>query len=162
MRHVPHSTQPSALPWVLRARLCMWGRNRQLAEQYLASAPIASGQYPRAQQMLLIAAERERLLPDQVDLLTGGLGSDRSSPRGRTFFYQMHAELFSFYGNLELAVRGVARAVDAGLADLSWIERCPLIVALNADPHMPQLRRVVYERAIAVRSMELRIPPSSA
>lgn len=138
-----------AIQWILRGRLCVWSRDVQRAREYLNDPEIMADRFPRARLLLEVAAGRGRVEPPAV--MGTGLASDKSSPRGRTFFFQMHAELYSFYGLREQAVRCVARSVDAGLTDLTWLERCPPIVALADDPKMTALKRVVYERAYAVR-----------
>ena len=99
---------------------------------------------------------------DPQEVMAAGLASDKSSPRGRTFFFQMHAELFAFFGQREQAVRSIARSVDAGLTDLLWLERCPLFAPLQGEPRLAALRQVVYSRAFAVREALAHLPDSSA
>lgn len=138
-----------AIQWILRGRLCLWGRDPARAAAYLQDPELQSGKYARARLLLQAAAQHTRIAAREV--LSAGLASDKSSPRGRAFFFQMHAELFAFFGQREQAVRSVARSVDAGLTDLLWLERCPLLLPLANDPRWPALRQVVYSRAFAVR-----------
>lgn len=137
------------IQWILRGRLCLWSRDRARAAAYLLDPELRSEQYARARLLLQAAAQHTRIAAQ--DVLAAGLASDKSSPRGRSFFFQMHAELFAFFGQREQAVRSVARSVDAGLTDLLWLERCPLLLPLAEDPRMLALRQVVYSRAFAVR-----------
>jgi len=148
--------QTFAIQWILRARMCMWQRDTARAEEYLRDPELIAGKYPRASLLLSAAARRSRIEPK--DVLAAGLASDKSSPRGRTFFFQMHAELQAAYGQYEQAVRSVARSVDAGLSDLLWLERCPLLVPLANDPRMAALRQIVYLRAFAVREALASLP----
>jgi len=149
-----------AIQWILRGRLCLWSRDQRRAREYLSYSEITQGKYPRARLLLEVAAGFQQIDPQTV--LSAGLSSDRSSPRGRTFMFQTHAELQGAYGQPEQAIRSVARSVDAGLADLSWIERCPLLVPLASDPRLVALRRIVYARAYAIREALGAIPPISA
>ncbi len=149
-----------AIQWILRGRLCLWSRDQRRAKEYLSHSEITQGKFPRARLLLEVAAGYQQIDPQTV--LSAGLNSDRSSPRGRTFVFQMHAELQGAYGQPEQAIRSVARSVDAGLADLSWIERCPLLVPLASDLRLVALRRIVYARAYAIREALGAIPPISA
>ncbi len=145
-----------AIQWILRARLCLWARDQKRAVKYLAEPEIAQGLYPRAKLLLHAAAGHNQVDPQTV--LSAGVGSERSSPRGRTFVFQMHAELLASYGQAEQAVRSVARSIDAGLTDLAWIERCPLLSPVTKDPRMVALHRVVYGRALAIRDALSSVP----
>lgn len=145
------------IQWILRGRLCLWSRDRARATAYLQDPELRLETYARARLLLQAAAQHTRIAAEEV--LAAGLASDKSSPRGRSFFFQMHAELFAFFGQREQAVRSVARSVDAGLTDLLWLERCPLLAPLADDPRMAALRGVVYSRAFAVREA-LTVSPS--
>lgn len=141
--------QTFAVLWILRGRLCLWQRDGKRAAAYLQDPELQAGSYSRARLLLQVARGQARVQPQ--DVLAAGLASDKSSPRGRAFFFQMHAELFAFFDQRELAVRSIARSVDAGLTDLVWLERCPLFRPLFSDPRVAALRQVVYSRALAVR-----------
>jgi tetratricopeptide (TPR) repeat protein len=147
----------TVIPWFTRLRLCMWQRDAQRAQRYLPELEPQRTAYPRPWRFL-----RFILAPGPIDpreIMTEGLGSDHSSPRGRAFFYQIHSEVYSFLGQRELAVRSLSRAVDAGLADLMWFDRCPLILEIARDPRVAALRRVVWDRAQAVRAVAAAAPP---
>jgi serine/threonine-protein kinase len=142
------------VPWITRARLCLWARDARRAQRYLEAMEKDQADYPRAYLLMRMAAapaSEGRVAPSEV--LTEKIGRTTASPRGRAFFYQIHAEVFSAGQQTELAVRSVARCVDAGLSDLTWIDRCPPIRSLAADPRIGKLRRVVYERAMLVREV---------
>lgn len=151
--------QTFAIQWILLARLCLWQKDTARAEEYMRDPELLAGKYPRARLLFAAAARRTRIEPQ--DVLAAGLASDKSSPRGRTFFFQMHAELQAGFGQHELAVRSVARSVDAGLSDLLWLEHCPPLVPLAKDPRMIALRQVVYSRAFAVREALASLPRSA-
>jgi len=146
-----------AIQWIARARFCLWAHDQRRAERYLSEPEIVQGLYPRA-KLLLQAAAGHKLI-DPLTVISAGMASERSSPRGRTFVFQMHAELAAVYGQGEQAVRSVARSIDAGLTDLAWLERCPLLTGLSHDPRMMALHRVLYARALAVRDALQSVPP---
>jgi len=148
-----------AIQWILRGRLCLWNRDHRRAAEYLSHPEITQGKYPRARLLLQVASGTHQI--EAHTMLSAGLNSDKSSPRGRTFVFQMSAELQSAYGQPEQAVRSVARSVDAGLADLTWLERCPLLLPMAEDPRMVALRRIVYARAYTIRETLGTIPSLS-
>ena len=53
-------------------------------------------------------------------------------------------------GDLDTAFAMLALAVQHGLFDRHWLERCPLLVGLRADPRYPPLHAKVAGRAHAV------------
>jgi hypothetical protein len=75
-----------------------------------------------------------------------------SSPRGRLFFHQLATEIYSFQGELDSAVRSLARAVDVGLCDLIWYDRCPLLNVLRRDLRFKALRKVIASRSGQVKA----------
>ena len=59
--------------------------------------------------------------------LAAGAGLPTRAARAGARSFQMHAELFAFFRSARTSGAGVARSVDAGLTDLLWLERCPLL-----------------------------------
>jgi hypothetical protein len=58
----------------------------------------------------------------------------------------MRAELYARSRSLEDALSSVSAAVDAGLHDRAWLDRCPLFEPLHADPRWLALVDRVAER----------------
>ena len=54
-------------------------------------------------------------------------------------------------GRTDEAVLAVAKAVDHGLLDLEWMDRCPLLVPLRGLPAFQAAWRTVSARAAAAR-----------
>ena len=134
--------------WFIRSRLTLWRGDRELVERYLRSA---GGSSPTTQviaaSMLSVVTGKERVFDVPVlNLLAGrGLGA-----RHVIFFRQMAAELASSGGQLEDATQMVTEAVDAGLLDVVWMDRCPLLEPLRRDPAFAPLRATVAARAARV------------
>ena len=60
------------------------------------------------------------------------------------------AEASAGFGDLDTAATMLAFAVEHGLIDRHWLERCPSLARLRGDPRYPPLHRVVVERADAI------------
>jgi serine/threonine-protein kinase len=71
------------------------------------------------------------------------------------FFLQLSAELAGAQGKHELAVTAVTRAVDQGLFDLAWLDRCPILERVRRDPRFATLRPQVASRARAIAAVLL-------
>jgi serine/threonine-protein kinase len=67
--------------------------------------------------------------------------------RFRTFMLQVMTELLCARpSNLAHALARLSETVDSGLIDLAWIERCPMLAPLRAEPAFAALHVRVVER----------------
>lgn len=145
------SRQTPTPMWVLRARMAMWQRNRERAATLLAHPEIASGKQELVSRFLQVAAGGLKIDPAQ--LWEGVVfGVQTSSPRGRLFFHQLSTEIHAFQGETDAAMRSLARAVDVGLCDLIWYDRCPLLDMLRRDLRFKALRKVIAGRSAQVKA----------
>ena len=65
---------------------------------------------------------------------------------------QLGAEMLCYVGEVDRAADAVGRAVAAGLYDVNWMDRCPLLEPLRAHPAWPALHRDVAARAAEIRA----------
>ncbi len=70
--------------------------------------------------------------------------------RRRAANAQFMAELLMFVGHPEDAMTYIEVAIDAGLQDRVWLERCPLLAPLRERPRFQELATLVGNRADAV------------
>jgi serine/threonine-protein kinase len=63
---------------------------------------------------------------------------------------QIFAELALVLGEPDLGFEALARAVDIGLLDLTWMDHCPLLLSIVERDGYSELRRVVSDRAARV------------
>jgi serine/threonine-protein kinase len=139
--------------WTMRARTSIWRRDERAIEEALASIPNIPGlRYP----LLMRLVVKTKTLPDEMFALereekTGGA-------RRHTFVSQLTAELLSYVGRDDEAVAAVSRAVDLGLIDLLWLERCPLLDHVRASPRYPRLHEDVKRRADVIVAAYLEGP----
>lgn len=69
------------------------------------------------------------------------------STRRRAFAAQIYAELAAIKEDWTLALEAIDLAVEAGLQDVLWIDRCPLFDELLGDRRFEKYRSVVRARA---------------
>jgi serine/threonine-protein kinase len=72
--------------------------------------------------------------------------------RRRVLFFQLNAELLAYVFEVDGALASVKEAVDAGLLDRLWMDRCPVLDAVRKDARFEPLRAEVEARAARVRS----------
>jgi serine/threonine protein kinase/tetratricopeptide (TPR) repeat protein len=72
--------------------------------------------------------------------------------RFRAFVQQLTAEVAGHGHMIDACLRALARSADAGLIDVVWLDRCPLLDAARASPDFAAVRARVAERAHAIRS----------
>jgi serine/threonine-protein kinase len=96
----------------------------------------------------VIEVLRTRELPEAFRLLlTQQAAVTDPGSRRRTLFFQLNAEVFAYVFEVDHALDAVASAVDAGLLDISWMDRCPLLEAVRKDTRFAPFRAVVQARA---------------
>jgi serine/threonine-protein kinase len=72
------------------------------------------------------------------------------NPRRRSFVGQLIAEAAGFSGDVETALERIEFAINEGLFDLHWLDRCPLLDDVRAAPEFSALRARVKLRADAI------------
>jgi tRNA A-37 threonylcarbamoyl transferase component Bud32/TolB-like protein/Tfp pilus assembly protein PilF len=77
---------------------------------------------------------------------------DGAGPRLLSVRCQLGAEVAVHLGRRDAAEGFVACAVDAGLIDVQWMDRCPVLAPVREAAWFPPLRARVAERAAAVRA----------
>lgn len=65
---------------------------------------------------------------------------------------QFEAEIACGLGDVEWAILAVSRAIEAGLADVMWMDRCPALEPVRRDERSTNLRAVLEARASRLRN----------
>lgn len=84
------------------------------------------------------------------DLVARVLATSPVVRRRRAFLAQLVAEAAGFSGDAETSIAMINVAIDSGLFDLHWLDRCPLLASTRADAAFPEVRRRVQARANAI------------
>jgi serine/threonine-protein kinase len=150
------SAERSGLPqnatWIVRARFAGWQPDREAAAKRLLQHPyVQSGQNPRIRSLLLVVSGDTK--EDFEKVFFPNLSSDQSSPRSRSFFFQLLTESCMVRKQHDAAIRALARSIDAGLFDWLWLDRCPLLNDLRRDLRFQALRKIVIERATGIQNV---------
>jgi serine/threonine-protein kinase len=94
---------------------------------------------------------------EHYSALAGGYGSRRR----RAYFLQIAAELHAFEGDTDGTLTVMHDAVDAGLVDINWVDRCPLLEPMRNHDRFTALRTIVASRAAQVLAAMSCGPPGS-
>lgn len=131
----------SLLPLV--ARLALWRRDARSAAELLRDLVPDTLPKKMAHLFLTIAASGDA----PVELPIPTHHPALRAPRARSFAAQAEVECHAAVGRRDEAVTALVRAAEIGVADLAWVERCPLLDVLRADPRFLAARDVVAGRA---------------
>ncbi|WP_437586950.1 protein kinase domain-containing protein [Sorangium sp. So ce1000] len=132
---------------VMRARFGLWrGAPFSIDDLPLAMETIPI-QYARIYRDVLATS---RLSDEQRAFLSAKAESSEPGSRLRPLFFQMYAEILAFLGEGDALFRVLGGAVDAGLFDVLWMQRCAVLDDARADARFAPLRARVEERAAAV------------
>jgi serine/threonine-protein kinase len=74
----------------------------------------------------------------------------KAGGRLRGLFLQRNAEVFAYFGEVGHTLECVDAALDAGLIDLLWLDRCPLFDNVRLDARWPTLRARLVERVTPI------------
>jgi serine/threonine-protein kinase len=85
-----------------------------------------------------------------IERIEGHCEKTREGSRLRPLLLQVAAELLAASGRPEEALAQVARSVDVGLYDLTWLDQCPVLAEVRALPGWAPLRARLVERAAPV------------
>jgi serine/threonine-protein kinase len=132
---------------ITRARYAWWRRDIptliELREAFLVDQQLfmpglmsefisifVEGNWPARREQLL--AVLDKIPPNQ---------------RRRAFVAQLVVEAAGFSGDVDTAIAQIERAILHGLYDLHWLDKCPLLDGVRADPRFAPLRARVKRRA---------------
>jgi len=154
LRQVPTEAAAKIAYWLTRIRLALWRNDPSEDASILAG--LAADTFPNKAFPLAYAGYLKDGRPGPVErqLLDDRMHSPRSSPRQRSFFAQLRAELLLRNGDREEALAALEASVNDGLFDEAWLDRCPALDALRDDPRFARAREEVHARAaVAVATL---------
>jgi serine/threonine-protein kinase len=125
------------------ARIQLWRRApRALPEMDPSANPMLRKSYVDCLEVV-----RSGVLSDEaLAFLDGRIAASTPNSRPTRFRLQVRAEFLAFVHRTEEAEATIARAVDGGLLDLAWMDRCPLLAELRVRPSFAGLRDIVEKR----------------
>ena len=96
---------------------------------------------------------RTRELSDASrDALERAAEAAEPGSRRRVLFCQLNAEFYGFVFEVDASLAAIQAALDAGLLDICWMDRCPVLGPVRSDARWAPLRAEVEARARRVRA----------
>jgi serine/threonine-protein kinase len=135
------------LYWGNLIRFRMWERNAEKSARVIEAAHASEGLQKANVAGLLCVLEGLDTSAYDVELQRWIQGSN--SKRRLAFFSQLKAEISAYKGLSEISMEAFLAATSLGLTDLLWVDRCPLLDPLRADPRFAEGRARVAARASA-------------
>lgn len=146
LRHEPGSDEYAGT-WFIQMRFAMWRGDLGRLGELLESIPDHDWLKGDA---LLALSRKERPSPEAMAQLSP-FGNSPGPGRRQAFTMQIRTEVAAFLSDLETALQYLTASVDAGMFDLAWFDRCPLLAPLRQDPRFLVQRTRVAERIQPVR-----------
>jgi eukaryotic-like serine/threonine-protein kinase len=132
-----------------RLRIASWRGDR--AAEIAATAELARLEGRLSFERELAIYDQTRPWPARRTAALAGLTARRlGSARRRTYFAQLAAEAAGRSGDTETCLRMLLRANSEGLFDLHWLDRCPILASVRAEPRYAVIRTDVAARAEAI------------
>jgi hypothetical protein len=75
------------------------------------------------------------------------------SMRRRSVLLQLACEAANFFEDNAWALEAIDKAIENGLIDLAWMQRCPLLEGVRAAPGFAEREGIVAERASRIALM---------
>jgi serine/threonine-protein kinase len=129
-----------------RARLILWRRDKTAAEAVLRDISPTDPRYGISRKMLQVVvsgrSEPQFSDPDA----RSALGPNRGPGRRATLFAQVAAEVAAYLHDEQLVFTSLGKALDAGLIDLMWLDRCPLFDPYRGEMPFVVTRARLHER----------------
>lgn len=132
------------------ARTLLWHRDTARALDVLSKMSDTTGRFALTHRLLrLITTGDATTFFAEYDA-TEAAQRAKGTGRRSMFFAQVMTEIATYVGNQNMAIEYLSAAVDAGLIDLLWLDRCPLFASLRTSMSFRTLRARVEERSRAV------------
>ncbi len=135
---------------VVEIRLAVWWNDRERAAQcaaILLAAPGAASWKSAAGMMTSIA--RGERFAESTEVFAR-LTDPRTVPRHRARMYVVVTEYHSSVGALDEAFSALATLAELPFVDVLWMDLCPALEPMRADPRFSKARATIATRAAAL------------
>ncbi|MBL9003201.1 MAG: protein kinase [Myxococcales bacterium] len=131
------------------SRVLGWLDQPERAQRLLSHPLLQRPEYQEPRTRLEFVSGRVR--PRAEDLLPGFYGNQALSQRARMFSHQLLTEFHCILREYEPALSQLSAGAEAGLIDLMWLERCPLLSPLRTMPGYEKSHEQIRKRALDVQ-----------
>jgi tetratricopeptide (TPR) repeat protein len=135
--------------WLYVARLAVWRGDLARANKILEEPAMQQSDNETALRLVRSVVSGTLDVDRLFDPTVGGR---HSSGRSAAFFHQVRAELNARADRIAAAAEDLSKSAAAGLVDVVWLDRCPLLSKLRNLPAFVEARRVVENRAAEIRA----------
>jgi serine/threonine-protein kinase len=137
---------------ITRARLSIWFP--ELLEQIKTVQIPADASPTSPWSVVMFARDVANGIPvdEHFRLFKEYLQRMHRSTRFTCIVRQLMTEFLTYFGRFDEALEQIEAAVRDGLFDLTWADRCPVLVKLRADPRFAPSHAVIADRAQSVRN----------
>jgi len=140
----------------MRARFSMWRRDHDAAKAaFDRLVALGVSRETKSYNLILIVGEavlEGRSSRTSEARLRDDLGASPSRAR-RAYVHQIRAEADAYVGDFESVLAWIESAMEAGLVDALWLDRCPLFDDLRGSARFEAAREVVQGRARRVLAL---------
>ena len=133
------------------ARLAGWRRDLQgVITAGSSFTPRVGDNAPRMVVFVRDTYARGSMDLDEWARLRDGFLAEDKPRRMQIFGLQLLTEMSAVLGEPERSLEALARSIDLGLIDLTWLDACPVFHGLRGDPRWQAMRAEVAARATRV------------
>ncbi len=147
-----NTKEPRSVQWILLVRMAAWRDDARMAETLI---PILE-QSTTVQAPLVLSLCRSILSRNLTDEQRSAsellLALIPGTKRAKSAYHQISAEAFALVVDHAAAIASIERAVESGLFDLEWMDRCTTLATLREEPAFQAARATVLGRANHVRA----------
>jgi serine/threonine-protein kinase len=132
------------------ARSLLWHRDKVRAQEVLSGMKETTGRFALTHRILtLVTTEDGETFLKDFDTREAMLRA-KGTGRRSIFFAQVTAEIGAFLRDEAMTLDYLSAAVDAGLIDFLWMERCPLLNQVRRTMSFIAMRARIEERSRAI------------
>jgi serine/threonine-protein kinase len=134
--------------WADRFRMSLWRGNADWIEGLDVAnlAGLTSDETTIALGATAILREKKPALEVRA-MIDSMRASPTTTARAKTLVTQLQAEASGYLGERDRCVNAILGAIDTGLFDSPWLERCPALEQVRSAPEIAEGRARVEERA---------------
>jgi len=137
--------------WADRIRLSLWRGNAS----WLEGLDVANLTGLTAEETAIAVGgaavlREKKSVPDVRAMIDAMRAKATTTARAKTLVAQIQAEARGYLGSREGCAESILSAIETGLFDSPWLERCPALECARSMPEIAPGRAVVKARARAV------------
>jgi serine/threonine-protein kinase len=136
-----------------RTRFILWFGDKERAAELSAELAAGGPNDPRVRTgvvPLLATVSAGRSIAELAASFPSMAPGVSGSARQRAFVHQVQCEIHAIAGLREQALVHLEQAAALSLIDLFWLDACPVLAGLRADPAFARARAIVAARVEAV------------